>query len=87
MTDKQIDRTARAFAEAATALADALLAKLQLEAPDIAAKAAQALQRGGRLQLVLEFHPDEPAIVWQVVDDYERPKRLMAIPGRMPARH
>ena len=86
--DTEIDRAARAFTEASVALADALLAKLQAEAPDIAAKAAQALQQGERMQLLLEFHPEAPAIVWQVVlDDYERPKRLMTIPGQMPSRH
>ena len=87
MSDYDIDRAARAFTEASVALADALLAKLQAEAPDIAAKAAQALQQGERMQLLLEFHPEAPSIVWQVLDDYERPKRLMTIPGQMPSRH
>lgn len=85
--DTEIDRAARAFTDASVALADALLAKLQAEAPDIAAKAAQSLQQGERMQLLLEFHPEAPSIVWQVLDDYERPKRLMTIPGQMPSRH
>lgn len=85
--ETEIDRAARAFTDASVALADALLAKLQAEAPDIAAKAAQSLQQGERMQLLLEFHPEAPAIVWQVLDDYERPKRLMTIPGQMPSRH
>lgn len=87
MTDHKIDAAARAFVEAATTLADALLEKLQAEAPDIAAKAAQALQHGERMQLALEFDPQEPRIVWATVDDYDRPKRLMTIPGRMPRSH
>ena len=85
--ETEIDRAARAFTDASVALADALLTKLQAEAPDIATKAAQALQQGERMQLLLEFHPEAPSIVWQVLDDYERPKRLMTIPGRMPSRH
>lgn len=85
--DTEIDRAARVFTDASVALADALLAKLQADAPDIAAKAAQSLQHGERMQLLLEFHPDAPSIVWQVLDDYERPKRLMTIPGLMPSRH
>ena len=85
--DSEIDRAARAFTEASVALADALLAKLQAEAPDIAAKACQSLQQGERMQLLLAFHPQAPSIVWQVLDDYERPKRLMTIPGQMPSRH
>lgn len=84
--DAKIDQAARAYIAAATDLADAMLAKLQREAPDIAAKANQQLERGERLQLVLEFSPDNPRIVWQTVDDYEKPKRLMCIPGRMPTR-
>lgn len=85
--ETEIDRAARAFTDASVALADALLAKLQAEAPDIAAKAAQSLQQGERMQLLLEFHPEAPSIVWQVLDDYEHPKRLMTIPGQMPSRH
>lgn len=85
--ETEIDRAARAFTDASVALADTLLAKLQADAPDIAAKAAQSLQQGERMQLLLEFHPDAPSIVWQVLDDYERPKRLMTIPGRMPSKH
>lgn len=85
--ENDVDRAARAYIAAAVALADALLAKLQAEAPDIAAKAAQALQQGERMQLLLEFHPSAPSIVWQVLDDYERPKRLMTIPGQLPSRH
>lgn len=87
MSDNDIDRAARAFTEASVALADALLAKLQAEAPDIAAKAAQALQQGERMQLLLEFHPEAPSIIWQVLAANERPKRLMTIPGQMPSRH
>lgn len=87
MNDNDIDAAARAYVEAATVLADTMLAKLQAEAPDIAAKAAQSLQAGERMQLLLEFHPESPSIVWQVVDDYEKPKRLMTIPSRMPRRH
>lgn len=87
MTDHKIDAAARTFVEAATTLADALLGRLQAEAPDIAAKAAQALQHGERMQLALEFDPQEPRIVWMTLDDYDRPKRLMTIPGRMPRSH
>ena len=62
--ETEIDRAARAFTDASVALADTLLAKLQADAPDIAAKAAQSLQQGERMQLLLEFHPDAPSIVW-----------------------
>lgn len=86
MTDEQIDVAAKKFAEAAHALADLMLAKLQAEAPDIAAKAAKALQAGERMQLVLEIDPYRPLIVWQLKDDYERPKRLMTMSGKVPTR-
>lgn len=86
MTDETIDTAARAYVDAATALVDALLAKLQAEAPDIEAKAQQALARGERMQLVLEFDPAAPEIRWQVVNDYDRPLRLMTLPGRMPTK-
>lgn len=85
--DRKIDTAARSYVEAAVALADALLEKLQEEAPDIAAKAEQALQYGERMQLALEFDPENPRIVWQVLNDYEKPRRLMTIPGRMPRGH
>lgn len=87
MNENDIDTAARAYVEAATALADTLLAKLEVTAPDIAARAAQALQAGERMQLLLEFHLESPSIVWQIVDDYEKPKRLMTVPSRMPRRH
>lgn len=86
MTDEQIAAAARKFAESAHALADLMLAKLQSEAPDIAAKAAQALQAGERMQLLLEIDPYLPMIVWQLKDDYERPKRLMTMSGKLPTR-
>lgn len=86
MTSK-IDTAARAFVEAATSLADALLEKLQAEAPDIAAKAAQCLLAGERMQLLIEFHPERPSIAWVMVDDYERHKRLITIPATMPVKH
>lgn len=60
MSNDKIDTAARAYVEAATTLADALLEKLQAEAPDIAAKAAQALQCGERMQLAMEVS-DSPA--------------------------
>lgn len=85
--ETEIDRAARAFTDASVALAGALLARLQAELPDVAAKAAQALQQGERMQLLLEFHPEAPSIVWQVLDDYEHPKRLMIIPGQIRRRH
>lgn len=85
--EARIDRAARAFVDAAAALGEALLAKLQAEAPDIAAKAAQALQSGERMQLAMQFDPVNPLIVWQFLDDYERPKPLMTLPGQMPSRH
>ena len=86
MIDEQIDAAARKFAESAHELADLMLAKLEAEAPDIAAKAAQALQAGERMQLLLEIDPYRPVIVWQLKDDYERPKRLMTIPSKAPTR-
>lgn len=87
MSEQKIDAAARVYAEAATALADLLLAKLQAEAPDIAAKAEQALGHGERMQLVLEFDPGAPRIVWQVLNDYEKPRALMTLPARMPKAH
>lgn len=87
MSEQKIDAAARAYVEAATALADLLLAKLQAEAPDIAAKAGQALGHGERMQLVLEFDPGAPRIIWQVLNDYEKPRALMTLPGRPPKAH
>lgn len=87
MTDKAIDTAARAYAEAAVALADLMLEKLSRESPDIAAKAAQALTAGERMQLLLEFSKDSTSIVWQMLDDYEHSKRLMTIPGVIPSQH
>lgn len=86
MTDRKIDGAARAYMDAGVALGDLLLAKLHAEAPDVVAKASQAMEHGERLQLVLEFHPERPRIVWQVVNDYEQPKALVTIPARMPTR-
>lgn len=83
MTDHKIDAAARAYVEAATTLADALLEKLQGESPELVAKVAHALQCGERTQLAMEFS-DSPQIVWAVVNDYGHAKRVMTIPGRMP---
>lgn len=87
MTDHKIDTAARAFAEAAHALAELLLVKLETEAPELKAKAEQALGFGERMQLLLEIDPTNPRIVWQVLNDYEKPRALMTLPARMPRSH
>lgn len=84
--DSTIKRAAKAFSTAAHDLGEALLAKLQRDAPDIAAKAAQSIAAEERMQLLLEFSDSDPKIVWQVVDDYERPKVLITVSARMPTR-
>src|SRR5690606_34581983 len=45
----RIDRAARAFNEAASELALAMLGKLEKDEPELAAKVAQALERGERM--------------------------------------
>lgn len=87
MSDHDIDKAARAFAEAAHALAELLLVKLETEAPELKAKAEQALGYGERMQLLLEIDPTNPRIVWQMLDDYDKPWSLMALPATMPKRH
>lgn len=87
MTDKKIDAAARAYVEAATTLADALLEKLQGESPELVAKVAHALHSGERMQLAMEFDDKDPRIVWMTLDDYGHAKRVMTIPGRMPGMH
>lgn len=89
MTDRdaRIDRLARAFVDAATALADEMARKLGDDAPALAVQVAQALEQGERMQLSLEFHPSDTAIVWVTVDDYQHTKRIMTIPGRPRSRH
>ena len=84
---RAIDAAARAYVEASITLADLLLVKLLAEAPDIAAKAEQALGHGERMQLVLELDPGAPRILWQVLNDYEKPRALMTLPARMPKAH
>lgn len=86
MTDYEIDAAARAFAETATTLANALLAKLEAEAPEIVAKTQQVLAQGEKMELVLTMDPAGPEIRWQVVNDYGRVLPLMTVPARMPTR-
>lgn len=83
-TDDRIDRAARAFNEAASELVVEMLKKLEQDAPTGAKMANSALAAGERMQLVLEFSVDRPLLIWQLVDDYEKPKRLMTI--RPPSR-
>lgn len=85
--DQRIDGKARGFVDAAYELADEMLGKLQDEAPHLAEQAARALMHGQRMQLVLDFHPVNPSIAWQLVDDYEKPSPIMTIPGHAPSRH
>jgi len=89
MTDRneRIDRAARAFVEAAATLAEELLGKLGEESPGRTADVAAALDAGERMMLYLEFHPEEPAIRWSTIDDYQHMKRIMTIPAAMPSRH
>lgn len=81
--DRDIESAAHAFAEAGRALGELMLTRLEADAPETAAKAQQAIQAGERMQIVLELDIGAPMIVWQVVDDYDRPKRLMSMPARM----
>lgn len=79
--DTEIETAARAFNEAATALADAMLAKLQTTDPELTAKVAHVLARGERMVLALEINPEAPAIWWATINDYQQLRRIMTIPG------
>lgn len=80
-TNDRIDRAARAFNAAAAELAQAMLAKLETEQPELATQVAAALGNGERLLLALEMHPAMPAIWWSTIDDYQQMKRIMTIPA------
>ncbi|KAF1704035.1 hypothetical protein [Pseudoxanthomonas suwonensis] len=80
----RIDRAARAFNEAASELALAMLGKLEKDEPELAAKVAQALERGERMVVALEMDPARPSIWWASVDDYEKFRRIMTIPCGAP---
>ncbi len=80
-TNDRIDRAARAFNAAAAELAQAMLAKLDTEQPELALQVAAALGNGERLLLALEMHPAMPAIWWATIDDYQQMKRIMTIPA------
>lgn len=82
-----IDALSRRFADAAADLGDALLARLQQQDATLATKVAQSVRAGERLQLRMEFGTVETSITLVVVDDYERAKRVMTIPGVNPRKH
>ncbi len=85
--EKRIDAAARAFNEAASELAEAMLARLATDTTGMAAKVQQALSQGERMLIALEMHPETPAIWWSTIDDYQHMRRIMTIPGAMPSRH
>lgn len=84
----RIDRAARAYNEAAAALATALLAQVQAQDPRLVAKVEQGLAKGERLLLACEINPLAPAIWMASIDDYQQLKRIVTIPAKAPkARH
>lgn len=84
MNDR-IDRLARAFADAAHELAEALLPQLEAS-PEIAAQINHAVQHGARPLLGLQIHPFEPCIRMLLIDDYGATTGVLTIPGRQPVR-
>lgn len=83
----EMDKLTKTFVDAAHALADAMVAELGAKDPALAAKVAHALQHGERLTLGLEFALEESAIRLGTLDDYQRVKSIMSIPGKGPVRH
>ena len=84
----RIDRAARAYNEAAAALATELLAQVEAQDPQLAAKVNQAMTQGERVLLVWEMSPLTPAIWMASIDDYQHLKRIVTIPAKAPkARH
>ena len=84
----RIDRAARAYNEAAAALATELLAQVQVQDPQLAAKLDQAMAQGERVLLAWEMNPLSPAIWMASIDDYQQLKRIVTIPAKAPkARH
>lgn len=79
--DHRIDQAARAFNEAAAALAEVMLEKLHTEAPAVAMTVAAGLHQGERLVLAMEMDLQQPAIWWAIVDDYQNMRRIMTIPA------
>jgi hypothetical protein len=74
------------FADAAVDLSDALVQRLEGEDPNLTAKVAQALQRGERLVLSMEFDQVAPVIRLATLDDYGTRKEVMHVAGVTPGR-
>lgn len=82
----RIDRAARAYNEAAAALASALIAQVRRQDPELVAKVDVALAHGERLLVAWECHPAEPAIWMAAIDDYQQMRRIVTIPAKQAQR-
>lgn len=89
MTDQAttIDQLARAFADAAAALGDAMVGRIGAQDPELAAKVAQAMGHGERLALCMEFAVSETAIRLVTIDDYQHVKRIAEVPAKRSRPH
>lgn len=80
--NQKIDAAARAFNEAAAALATVLVEQVQAQDPALAAKVEQALAQGARLLLGMEMSPLDVSIWLATIDDYRQMRRIVTIPTK-----
>ncbi len=66
----RITTSARAFNEAGSDLATAMLEQLHKEDLNLTAELAQVLKNGERMVLALEISPAAPSIWWATIDDH-----------------
>lgn len=78
----RIDRAARAYNEAAAALAVLLVEQVNAQDPVLAAKIEQALGEGARLLLAMEMSPLDVSIWLATIDDYRQMRRIVTIPTK-----
>jgi hypothetical protein len=84
---QRLDRAARAFNDAAAALALELAQHVNDREPELLAKVEAALlAHGHRLVVAWESHPESPAIWMATVDDYERMRRIVTVPAQAPGK-
>jgi len=83
----KIDSLAKQFAAVGSDLGVALTEHLDKADPVLTAKLAQALDRGERLVLAVEFALDASCIRLATLDDYENLRPVMRLQGDVPGRH
>lgn len=74
-----IETLANAFVSAGAALGEAMSGELERKDPTLAAKVAQALQFGERLQLSIEFDPVNPLVRLATLDQAGNVKRVAQV--------